>query len=228
MKSHEVQLLVSPPIISSGNSLQKKKNILRFEALSDKIHAWLEHRVSAGMMCETRPDEDDGCGQLVPFCRECTLSRPNPQSRVSAAIPGGNVIGPAIEVRIVKILDQYGLEIASPSPHNHEKTSHVMITRGTNRFVDEVDDHKVELRPSTELLSALQKSEGREYCVEESNNRNKETCAPHVASRKSNKEACANNFSSSSSRSSFFQNSILTNDKKWVVIPANPSYGGAL
>ena len=52
-----------------------------------------------------------------------------------------------------KILDQYGLEIEIPSPRNHETTSHVMISRGTNRFVDEVHDHKVELRSSTELLS---------------------------------------------------------------------------
>ena len=51
------------------------------------------------------------------------------------------------------ILGQPGLEIPIPSPHNHETTTHVMITRGTNRFVDEVHDHKVEFRPSTELLS---------------------------------------------------------------------------
>ena len=71
VKSHEEQLVVSPPKMSSGNSLQE--NILTFEALSDKIQffklcedAWLEHRVSAGMMHKTRPDEDDVYGQLAP------------------------------------------------------------------------------------------------------------------------------------------------------------------
>ena len=212
MKSHEVQLLVSPPEMASGNSLQE--NILSFEALSDKIQfsklcedAWLEHRVSAGMKYKIRPDEDDGYGQLVPLCREYTHSRANPQSRVFAGIPGRTVIGPVVEVQIVKILDQYGLEIAIPSANERQRTSHVMITRGTNRFVEEVHDHKVELRPSTELLSALQKSEGRESCVEESNNCNKEICAPHVASRYGNKEACVNNLSSPPNRSSLFKKS---------------------
>ena len=128
----------------------------------------------------------------------------------------------------VKILGQTGFDIAIPSPHDHETTSHVMITRGTNRFVDEVHDHKVELRPSTELLSAPRKSEGKESGVEESNNSNKETC-PHVTSRHGNKEACANNLSSPRNRSSLFKKTIIpTNERKWVVIPAHPSYGGAL
>ena len=80
VKSHEVQLLLSPPKMASGNSLQE--NVSSFQALSDKIHfpkrfedAWLEHRVSAGMMYKTRLDEDDGYGQLVPFCREYHSAR---------------------------------------------------------------------------------------------------------------------------------------------------------
>ena len=70
-----------------------------------------------------------------------------------------------------------------------------MITRGTNRFVDGTHDRKVELRPNTELLSALQKSEGRESCVEEPNISNKETCAHPITSRYGNREACANSLS---------------------------------
>ena len=72
-------------------------------------------------------DEDDGFGKIIPSCQENTLSRVNPQSKVFAAILGGTIIGPVIEVQIVKILDQYGLEIASPSPNDTERTSHVMI-----------------------------------------------------------------------------------------------------
>ena len=164
--------------------------------MSDKTHfsklcedAWLKLRVSAGMMCKTRLDEDDGKRHLVPLGREYIHSRANPQSRVFVAIPGRTVIGPVLKVQIAKILGQLGLEIAIPSPHNHETSTHVVITRGTNRFVDEVHEHKVEFRPSTELLSALQKSEGRESCVEESNNCNMETCAHHFTSRYGNKES---------------------------------------
>ena len=34
----------------------------------------------ADMSYKTRPDEDDGVGQLIPKCREYTLSRAHPQS----------------------------------------------------------------------------------------------------------------------------------------------------
>ena len=79
--------------------------------------------VSAGMSYRTRPDEDDGFGQIIPLCREYTLSRVNPQSRVYVAIPGGGVIGPVIEVHIVKILDSFGLEISIPSINDPRRTS---------------------------------------------------------------------------------------------------------
>ena len=50
----------------------------------------------------------------------------------------GTIIGPVIEVQIVKFLDQYGLEIAIPSPNERERTTNVMISRGKSRFVDEI------------------------------------------------------------------------------------------
>ena len=89
----EAQLLVPPPTMASGNSLQE--NTLSFETLSNRSHfskrcedAWLKHRVSAGLYYGTRPDEDDGWGRIVPLCREYTFSRAHLESRVFAAIPG--------------------------------------------------------------------------------------------------------------------------------------------
>ena len=107
VNSQEVKLLVSSPRPASGNRLQK--NIQDFEFLSETIRfkrvcedAVFTHRVSAGMSYKTRADEDDGFGQLVPLCREYTLSQGNPQSGVFGAIPGGLIIGPVIEVQFVK------------------------------------------------------------------------------------------------------------------------------
>ena len=51
------------------------------------------------------PDEDD--------------SRVNSRSRVFAAIFGGTIIGPVIEVQSVTILDHCGLEIAQMIQHGH-------------------------------------------------------------------------------------------------------------
>ena len=108
------------------------------------------------------------------------------------AIPGGTIIGPVLEVRIVNNLEEYGLEILIPSIFNPIETSYVVISRETERFVDQIHDHKKELRSSDELLTAFQKSEGKESCMEGGSNRIEETCAPQ-----GNKETCANPFSNS-------------------------------
>ena len=94
------------------------------------LHRFIWHRVSAGMNYKTRPDEDEGFGHIIPLCREYTLSQMNPQSRAFAALPGGTIVGPVIEIQIVKILDQCGLEIAIPTLNDTERTPNVMISRG--------------------------------------------------------------------------------------------------
>ena len=86
-----------------------------------------------------------------------------------------------------------------------------------------------EFRPCTELLTAFQKSKGREPCVEEEeSNSRKETCAHIVTSRHGKKEACANNLSNPPSGSLFKKTIIPTNERKWIVIDANPWHRGAL
>ena len=67
-------------------------------------------------------------------------------------------------------------------------TSNVVISRVTERFVNEIHDHKEELRSSDELLTASDKSERREPYGEKRGSKSiKQTCAP-----KGNKETCAN------------------------------------
>ena len=112
-----------------------------------------------------------------------------------AAIPGGTILGPVIEVKIVKILERYGLEIAIPSPNDHVRTSHVVISRGKSWFVDEVHIHNAALRSSQELLTELQKSGGKESCEEQGNTSTQEIGAIHVSSFTSNRETCANTLS---------------------------------
>ena len=66
----------------------------------------------------------------------------------------GTIVGPVIEVHIVKDLDNFELEIAVPPPNNPIRTSCVLIFRGNSRFVDELHIANVEhYRTSAELLS---------------------------------------------------------------------------
>ena len=56
-----------------------------------------------------------------------------------------------------------------------------------------------------------------------------ETGAAHVSSQTASKETCADTLSISPSQASFFtERTIPTKERKWKVIPANSSYGGAL
>ena len=170
-----------------GKQLARKHSGLRIADRDDSVHKGLRrrivpHRVSAGMNCKTRPDEDDGFEQIIPLCREYTHSRVRPQSRAFAAIPGGTNIGPVIEVQKVKMLDQYGLEIAIPSTNDRERTSYVMISRGKSRFVDKVHISNAELRSGAELLTELRKAEGGESCLGQSNTGIQQTGAAHVSS----------------------------------------------
>ena len=54
---------------------------------------------------------DDSFGQIIPLCREYTLSQVNSQSRASAAIPAGTIIGPVIEFRSWKFLTNVDLKL---------------------------------------------------------------------------------------------------------------------
>ena len=86
-----------------------------------------------------------------------------------------------------------------------------------------------ELRSSAELLTELQKAEGRESCLGHSKKSIQETGAAHVSSQTSIKETCADTLSVSPSQAAFFtQRTILTTERKWKVIPANSSSGEAL
>ena len=166
---------------------------------------YFQYRATAGKKYKTRPDGDDGWETSTP------LSRSFPESQVVAAIPGGRTIGPVREVRIAKILGECGLEISSPSIVTPANTSYVVISRETERFVNEIQDHKGELRSSSDLLTAFQKSERRDLCGEEKgSNSIQETCAPE-----DNKETCVNPLSNSiidSGKPSHLQSSPMTQE----------------
>ena len=93
--------------------------------------------------CEkTLPDGDDGWGTITSLCREYTYSRSFPKSQVLAAIPEGTVIGPVLEAQTATILDGYGIEVLIPSIAKPANTSYVVMSRETERFVNEIHDQK--------------------------------------------------------------------------------------
>ena len=119
--------------------------------------ASFQHLVTARNCYKIRPDDDDGWGYCLPLCREYSNSQSNPKTRALAAIPGGTIIGPVIEV--VNSLDKYGTEVAIQSISNPVNTSCVVITTETDRFVNEIHNQKTDARSNNELLENIQESE---------------------------------------------------------------------
>ena len=91
--------------------------------------------VETGIWCITIPDVDDGFGDFTPVCREYTLPRADTQSRAYA---GGTFIGPVIEVHVVQLLGNHGLEIKIRSQNSPDRTSRVLICRGKNPFCERI------------------------------------------------------------------------------------------
>ena len=114
VKSQEVNSFLSSPRRASGHKL--RENIQDVESLSEtSIHKGLRTRTvlvpaSVGMRYKTKPDQDDGFGDPIPSCRENTLPRSNPQSRVYAAILGETIVGRVVEVHVVHVFGTHGLE----------------------------------------------------------------------------------------------------------------------
>ena len=92
-------------------------------------------------------------GEQILICAENTpvlnLIR---KTQALAAVSESTIIGPVLELHVVKILDGSEIEVAIPSVANSMDTSYVVDSRETERFVNEIHDRKKELKSSNELL----------------------------------------------------------------------------
>ena len=165
VKSQAGKLLVSSPRLVSGYSL--RENIQDFEYLSETIRlTWVcelasfWHRVSAGMSYKTRPDEDDGFGQIIHYAENTRFSsKPTIQSFCSN-LKEEQLLGQSLKFRSWKFLTNMDLKMQFHHSNDTQRTSYDMISRWKSRFVDEVRIPNAELRSRAEVLSELQKAGG--------------------------------------------------------------------
>ena len=192
----------------------------RFAALRSCQNDFFQRLVIAGNMYKNRPDGDDGWREVTPLCREYSSSRSYPKTEASSAIPEGTVIGPVLEVHVVKILHGYGIEVAIQSIENPEYKTYIVISEEEERFVNEIHDHRRELRSSNELLVNLHES-GRNEDRKVTRSHKETWAAPRT------KETSANPVILTPG-ASLFTITIPTNEYKWKVIHAHSRYGGDL
>ena len=131
-----------------------------------------------------------------------------------AAVPEGTIIVPVWEVHVVKLRDGYGIEVAIPSIANPTYTSYVVISRETERFVNEIHDHKEELRSSHELLTELQGSVKSEPCEEKKGSSSNKELVPTLSAIRLKRASLHTH------------RAIPTNEREWKVIHAHSPDGG--
>ena len=172
---------------ASGNRLQE--NLPNFASrpkssqrikICEPTSFW--HPVGAGISYKTIPDVDDGFGDFTPVCREHTLPRADPRSRVFGEILGGTVIGPVVAFLVVQIPGTFGIEIEIPSPNRPELVSYVLICRRKNRFVNElhIPDPEHNLASSELLTEQLLAEEDEPWFTEMKQSCTEETRAKRV------------------------------------------------
>ena len=96
--------------------LARKHSWFRIAGRENSIHKGLRTCIVQTQSISWEEIQNSTWRQLIPFCREHTLSQAHPQSRNFAAIPGGTIIGPVIEVKTVKLLNNMDLKLQIHHP----------------------------------------------------------------------------------------------------------------
>ena len=71
--------------------------------------------VATGMYCKTGEDVDDGFGNFIESCRECTLSRTHQDSEAQLWLHKYTDTGPVLDVKIICHHNVHGIENLIPS-----------------------------------------------------------------------------------------------------------------
>ena len=136
VEPEKVEMLVSLPTLTLGNEMQG--------SASFRV---LEKKIQMTQLCEK---------SLIPTSRD---SRKLLQNSTGRGRRMRTIIETFYGSSYCGIHDGYAIEVAIAPICKPEDTSYVVISRETERFVNEIHDHKEEVGSSSELLEDLQESE---------------------------------------------------------------------
>ena len=116
-------------------------------------------RVSAGMYYRTIHDLDDGFGDTTAACRADTLPPDDPKSDIKLWIKSRTSTCPDLQVLTTCYLNIYGIEIQIPSTSGNGSNSWIFITRGANRYVEELRHNDPDYSPEIFELANYRSTE---------------------------------------------------------------------
>ena len=162
VEPEEVEMLVLLPNLALGNNMQGRASFRILEKRVQMTHlcekALFQHLVTAGNCYQIRPDGDDGWRETTLLSREYTSSRVIQKTQALAAIPAGTIVGPVIEIHVVKFLTSMDLEVSIPSICKPGDITVRCDIKRDRALCERNCGRKAEVRSSKELIEHLQES----------------------------------------------------------------------
>ena len=130
---------------TSGNGMLQHLDTFESMLVRSKIEslrtvAKLYHPVELGNYYVTILLEDDGC-RRTSMCREYTAARSQRDSRQCASVDADQERGTFLNIGIATIVDVPGNEVQVPSLSDPWRSIWMLISRGEEKFVNEIRGH---------------------------------------------------------------------------------------
>ena len=103
------------------------------------------HPTEKGNYCVTTTLEDDARDKRTSMCKEYTAPRNREDSKPYASIDAEKEIGPVLNIEIATIIDVPGIEVQVPSLTSPRYSVWIFISRGHERFVNEIHRHNSDI-----------------------------------------------------------------------------------
>ena len=103
------------------------------------------HPIEKGNYYVTTTLDDDGWGKRTSIGKEYTAPRNREESKPYASIDAETEIGPVLNIEIAAIIDVLGIEVQVPSLSSPGYFVWILISRGHERFVNEIQRHNSDI-----------------------------------------------------------------------------------
>ena len=152
IKQEDLKSLVDmprPPHASGNRMLQNLKDFNSMPFMSKieylRTAAKFDHPIEKGNYYVTSTFDDDGYGKRTSICEEHTPPRNREESKPYASIDAETEIGPVLNIEIATIIDVPGIEVQVPSLSSPGYSVWILISRGHERFVNEIHRHNSDI-----------------------------------------------------------------------------------
>ena len=230
VKPEEVEMLVSPPNLALGNKMQGGAS---FRVL-ERGYKWHNNVKKSPLpaSCDSRKLLQNSTwwwrrwGDNLLLCaqnvRVLELIR---KLELWQLFPQAQLLDQSLKFILWKFLTSMEQKLRFHQSADPRTGLYVVISRETERFVNESHKHPAEVRSSDELLGNLQESKRNEPHEERKvTTRSKETwSAPSMKETRAGSLSLIPNKASLNTR-----RTILTNEKKWITLHVHSRYGGEL